>query len=107
MGRAERRRVERKNRIDDRKRKVLMRPEDIAKMKKDIAYDVSAYKTEALMTCFALAMARRGFDADDIGECIVDINSLMDDILADNATMEDYIRELEDETGIVVRCTDE
>lgn len=104
MGRAERRKAERNNRIEDRKSKILMKPEDIAKMKKDIAYEVSGFKTEALMTCFALVLARRGFDADDIGECIVYINSLMDDILADKATMDDYIRELEDETGIIVRC---
>lgn len=107
MGRAERRKYERNARIDDRKRKILMRPEDISKMKKDIAYEVSGFKTEALMTCFALALARQGFDADHIGECIVYINSLMDDILADRATMDDYIRELEDDTGIVVRCSDE
>ena len=104
MGRAERRKAERKNRIEERKGKILMRPEDIVKMKKDISYEVSGYKTEALMTCFALALARRGFDADDIGDCIVTINSLMDDILADNVTMEDYIRELEDGCGIVVKC---
>lgn len=104
MGRAERRRVERNNRIEERKGKILMRPEDIAKMKQDITYEVSGYKTEALMTCFALVLARRGFDADDIGDCIVDINSLMDDILADNATMDDYIHELEDGCGIIVRC---
>ena len=104
MGRAERRRAERSNRIEERKGKILMRPEDIAKMKKDISYEVSGFKTEALMTCFALVLARRGFDADDIGDCIVTINGLMDDILAEQATMDDYIRELEDETGIIVRC---
>lgn len=104
MGRAERRAAERRNRIEERKGKILISREDLSKMKKDITYEATGYKTEALMTCFALVLSRQGFDADHIGDCIVQINELMDGILNDEFTMEDYIRELEDQTGIVVKC---
>lgn len=105
MGRAERRATERRNRIDDRKGKVLMSPAEITKMKKDITHDVLGYKTEALMTCFALAMYKlHGFDEDKVADSLEYINNLMDDILEDRATMEDYFKILEDEAGIIIRC---
>lgn len=62
MGRAERRRLERKNRLEDRNAKILMRPDDIKVMKEKITKDVcnnfGSYTTEAMMTCFALANHR-------------------------------------------------
>ena len=107
MGRAERRRAERRDRIESRKGKILISREDLNKMKRDITYEATGYKTEVLMTCFALILARRGHDADDIGECIVALNELMDAILSGEATVEDYIKELEDDTGIIVRCEED
>lgn len=80
MGRAERRASERRNRLEDRKGKILISPDEINKMKKDIAYQATGYKTEALMTCFALTMSRMGLD--------------------------DYKKELEEKTGIIVKCED-
>ena len=106
MGRAERRLNERCNRIEERKNKILISREDLSKMKRDITYRAAGFNTEALMTCFALAMARLGFDADRIGECLGYIDGLMTDILNDTATMDDYIKELEDETGLIVQCKD-
>lgn len=104
MGRAERRKAERRDRIENRKGKILISREDLNKMKKDITYEASGYNTEALMTCFALAMHRQGFDADNIGESLSYIDSLMTDILTGVKSMDDYIKELEDEAGIIVKC---
>ena len=104
MGRAERRKAERRERIESRKGKILISREDLNEIKKDITHEAAGYNTEALMTCFALVLSRQGFDADHIGECIVGINLLMDAILDGEVAMEDYIKELEDDTGIIIKC---
>lgn len=103
MGRAEKRAKERQDRIEDRKRKLLITPEDLNRIKRDITYKASGYNTEAMMTCFALAMARRGVDPDVIANDLSYIDSLMNDILEDRKTMEDYFAELEEKTGLVVK----
>lgn len=107
MGRAERRRKERRDRIEDRKGKILVSPAELSKIKNDIAYQASGYHTEYLMTCFALAMHRHGIEADTIGDCLSYIDGLMNDLLTEEATMDDYIKILEDETGIIVKCKED
>lgn len=107
MGRAERRRLERRNRIDDRKNKILMSPSELHRLKEELSYKASEYTTEHFMTCFALTLSRQGFDEDDIEECVRCIDTLMSDLLSGKATMEDYIKELEDSTGIVIKCEED
>lgn len=107
MGRAERRRSERRARIDDRKNKILVTREELNKIKEEISYKMSGYSTENLMICFALALSRHGFDEDDIAECLEYIDHLMDDIVTDKHTLEDYAKELEDTTGIVIKCKED
>lgn len=104
MGRAERRLAERRNRIEERKGKILMSREDLNGIKEDLSYQASGYIVKALTSCFALVMSRKGFDQDYISECLESVNALMDDILDGKATMEDYMKELEDTTGIAVVC---
>lgn len=104
MGRAEKRLAARRNRIEERKGKLIMSRDELNKIKEDLSYEASGYSAEALMTCFALALNREGFDSDDISESLQYINSLMDQILSGEKTMEDYRKELEDETGIVIKC---
>ena len=107
MGRAERRRAERRDRIEDRKGKILVSPAELSRVKRDIANKASGYHTEYLMTCFALSLHRLyGFGAGRIGKTLRCIDGLMNDILNDTSTMDDYIRELEEETGVVVKCKD-
>lgn len=103
MGRAERRAKERKARIESKKGTIRISPEELTRIKKDITYKASGYNTEALMTCFALAMSRKGMPDDDIIECLRYIDGLMNDILEDRKTMDDYFAELEEKTGLVVR----
>lgn len=106
MGRTERRMSERRNRLDSRKNKILINPHELNQMKKDIAYKATGYKTEALMTCFALVMSRLGLADDTICDAISSIDKLMNDILTDTTTIEDYKKELEEKTGIIVKCED-
>ena len=108
MGRAERRRLERQNKIEDRKEKVLLTRQEIGQMKAEISHTVSSYSVESLMTCFALAEHRiYGFGAKRIGRCLRYVDELMGAIIDDTACMEDYMKALEEETGIVVKCEDE
>ena len=105
MGRAERRRSERNKRIQERKDKLLVSRKEIAGMKEDIANDVSEHNVETLMTCFALAAYRlHGFKYKRILRLLSFIDDLMSDILDGSATIEDYMQELENETGIIIKC---
>lgn len=105
MGRAERRRAERRDRIEERKGKILVSPAELNRVKRDIAYKASCSNNEYLMTCFALALHRLyGFEAEEIGEALRCIDGFMTDILNDTSTMDDYIKELEEKTGVIVKC---
>lgn len=108
MGRVERRRAERRNRIEERKGKILISKDDLKDIKKEITQDATDYTVESLMTCFALALHRKyGFGAKRIGRALEYVDKLMEDIINDKATMEDYMRDLEKETGVVVKCEDQ
>ncbi|MDD2954013.1 MAG: hypothetical protein PHC95_12770 [Parabacteroides sp.] len=108
MGRAEKRRLERQNRILDKKEgKITLSRKDIAKLKEEITHDTSAYSTEALMSCFALALRLLyGFGFKRINRTLGKIDQLMEAILDDTKTIEDYKKQLEDETGIIIKCED-
>ena len=107
MGRQERRRLERKTRIEDRKNKVLMTQADIARMKADITEQITdnfgSYSTEALMTCFALVNHRLyGHGWKRTMRTLEEIDKLMGPIIDGEKTIEDYKKELEEEVGFKV-----
>lgn len=105
MGRAERRRTERRNRIENRKGKIPLSHSEIGEIKRQTREKVSAYNVESLMTCFALAEHRLyGFGQKRIMRSLQYIDELMGYILNDKATMEDYLKELEEETGVIIKC---
>ena len=104
MGRAERRRKERFDRLASRKDSVLMGKDELHAMRKNIVDRTSKYDVEALMTCFALAEHRLyGFGPTRIMRSLEYIDKLMGDVLNDSKTMEDYKRELEEEVGVAIR----
>lgn len=105
MGRAERRKSERRNRIQNRKGKYLLSKADINQIKQKKSDDVSAYNVEALMTCFALAERRLyGFGKKRIVRTLQYIDDLMGAVLTDEATIEDYKKELQQEAKVVIKC---
>lgn len=105
MGRAERRKSERRNRIQNRKGKYLLSKADINQIKQKKSDDVSAYNVEALMTCFALAERRLyGFGKKRIFRTLQFIDDLMGAVLTDEATIEDYKKELQQEAKVVIKC---
>ena len=105
MGRAERRRMERQNRIEDNKGKVLMSQHDINELRRSIVEDVADFRTEALMTCFALANRRLyGHGTQRTLRTLQYIDELMGHINTGEKTIDDYKRELEDEINVRVVC---
>ena len=106
MGRAERRRTERNARINDRKNKLLITQEELHRIKDRLSYQESKYSTENLMACFGLVLSRRGLPDEEIVSYLEDINKLMDDILSGEHIMQEYLNELENRTGIVIKCRD-
>lgn len=104
MGRAERRRAERRERIESKKGKISLSKADVKKIKRDISETVSIYSVEALMTCFALAEHRLyGFGSKRILRSLGYIDGLMGAIIDDEATIEEYKRELEEEAGVAIK----
>lgn len=105
MGRAERRRMERNKRIEDRKGKILMSPQDINQMKRNIVEDVADFKVEALMTCFALANHRLyGHGAKRTMRTLAYIDELMGPISTGEKTIDEYKQELVDEVSVSIKC---
>lgn len=107
MGRAERRRLERKNRLEDRKEKILMRPEDIRKIKEEITAQVTdnfgSYSTEALLTCFALVNHRLyGHGLKRTMKTLAAIDEMMGPVAEGTKTVPELKQELEDEVGLKV-----
>lgn len=105
MGRAERRRQERLNKIESRKGKFLVSKEEMEQIRERQTYEAAEYDVVALLTCFAMAEHKiHNMDSDQIAESLSYINELMDDVTNGKSTFEEYRRILEDEVGIVVAC---
>lgn len=107
MGRAERRKAERRERIENRKDKILISKDHLSKSRKNLIDEANKYSTECLMTCFAITMHRLyGFGPKRIFRALEYIDGMMGEIIADRKTMDDYIKELEDETGVLIKTDD-
>ena len=105
MGRAERRRAERANRIEERKGKILMSKQDLGKMQDSIRQDISNFNVEAILTCLALALHRKfKFGPKRIMRVLNYIDELMGGVVDDIYTVGDYKQQLKEETGVVIKC---
>lgn len=104
MGRAERRRAERMERLE-RKNQVTMTRAELSEMKRQDRMETSAYDVEILMSCFALALLRLdGMKCKRIMKHLNYIDELMRDTLEGRAQMSDYLKELEDEADVIIKC---
>lgn len=102
MGRAERRKAERRERIEERKGKVLVDRKDINALKDKAIGDVSEHHVQALMIMFGLAEHRLyGFGVKRISRTFHYIDEMMGD-LETKYTLEDFKQMLSDEVGIDV-----
>ncbi len=104
MGRAERRREIRHERIDGRKNKLLISHEELGKIKEKERQSTSIRDIESLMTCIALAEHRLyGFGETRILRSLRCVDELIGGIVDGSATMEDYVNELKNDTGILIK----
>lgn len=108
MGRAERRMMERRSRIEQKKEdknKITMTREELKQLKDQIIEDTLNYNVEALFTCFALAQRELyGFGTKRITRTLQYIDDLMGDILNDKTTVEELKKKLTSETGVSIEC---
>lgn len=101
MGRKERRYIQRQQRIEERKGKMLLSKDDV----QEIADDVRKMNVEDLMTCFALAERRLyGFGKKRILRTLQYVDELMEPIISGECTLDDYKKIIEDEAHIRIVC---
>lgn len=97
MGRAQKRELARARRLESKNEKIVLSKDEFQKWKQAIQTETSNFDVDMLMTCFALAQRRLyGFGKTRIQRSWDCIEDLMDDILNDNATLDDYKKELRD-----------
>lgn len=105
MGRVERRKAERYKRIERSKEEVTMTRQELAEMRDKLSQNVLNYNVEALMTCFALAEHRLyGFGKTRILRSLQYIDDLMGEVNDGKTSIEDFKRELEEETNVMIKC---
>ncbi len=105
MGRAERRRAERQNRIEDKKNKIYLRPSDITKMKQDITKQVADFDVEVLLTCFAQVLHDNyGFGQKRIMRALQAVDDTFGKVLNDELDVGEMKQRLENEVGVKISC---
>lgn len=105
MGRVERRKAERYKRIERSKEEITMTRQELAEMRDKLSQNVLNYNVEALMTCFALAEHRLyGFGKTRILRSLQYIDDLMGEVNDGKTSIEDFKRELEEETNVMIKC---
>ena len=104
MGRAERRRMERNDRIENRKGKLVLSKKELHDICDKAQRSTSEYNVEALMTVFALAEHRiHKFGRKRTLKTLAYIDELMKDVADGKVSIEKYKKELEDEVGIAIK----
>lgn len=105
MGRAERRKAERQNRIEDKKGKVYLRPSDITAMKRDISRRAAEFDVEVLLTCFAQVLHDKyGFGPVRLMRALEEVDATFGKVLSDELSVDDMQQRLLNETGIKICC---
>ena len=100
MGRAERRKIERTERIEKRKNKLLVTRKDL----KDMRMSVSRDNVKVLRACFALAEHRLyGYGRKRCIRTLNYVDEMMGDILDGTSSFDDYVNELRDDVGVVIK----
>lgn len=101
MGRAEKRRKERQNRINERKGKMLMSHDDIQNVKQKTLDEYDDFRIETMLTCFALINHRLyGHGAKRTLRTLNAVNELTAQFASENITIEQMKQMVEDEIRI-------
>ena len=101
MGRAERRQRERAERIQNRKGKIALRPDEIRRMKNDVVDQVSTYDVEVLLTCFAQVLHDEyGWGRIRVLRALEAVDKTFGRVLAGSLTIPQMQQRLQDEVGV-------
>lgn len=104
MGRAERRKTERANRIENRKGKLVVSKQELSDIRKNVSNEVSERNVNTLMTCFGVSLHRvYGFGGRRIMRVLQYIDYMMSDLVDGTYTIDDYREWLLDETGVSIK----
>ncbi len=105
MGRAERRRLERSQRIEDRKGRVALRPDEIREIKRRTAHEISTFDVEVLLTCFAQVLRDQyQWGHKRIFRALTAVDETFGRVLRGELSVADMQQRLEDDAGIRIQC---
>lgn len=103
MGRAERRRKERQQRIEERKGKYLMSPQDITDIKRKTLDSYNEFRTETMFMCFALVLHRLyGHGATRTLRTWQAVDDLIGQMDREEVTLEEMKKMVEDEIKVKI-----
>lgn len=104
MGRAERRRQERVNRIEDRKGRIALRPDEIRKMKRDTVDQIAKFDVDILFTCFAQVLRTEyGWGHKRILRALSAVDEMFGRVLNEGLSVKEMQERLADEVGIRIK----
>ena len=108
MGRAERRRQERQDRIFTKRGNISLSPYELRQIKRQAVDDIATFDVELLQTCFAMVLYEEfGFDFEKIHQGLSAIDKKFGQILSGEMTADGLAKELEEKTGIEVKFSKE
>ena len=104
MGRAERRRQERQQRIMTKRGNISLSPYELRQIKRQTVNDIATFDVEILLTCFASVMNEQmHLDPDDIMVNLQAVDEKFGEILSGELSAQEMKQKLIDETGIRVK----
>lgn len=105
MGRAERRKIERKQRIETRKGQILIDPYDVWERKRKAVDGALQFNAELLMTCIGIAEHRLyGFGQKRVLRTLSYIDDLMGMVNDGYLTVDELKEQLREETNVKITC---
>ena len=106
MNRAERRKRNQESKREEKRKmttRVTLSKEELDSIRTRASNNASKYTVDTLMICFALAEHRmHGFGKKRIQKTIDYIDELVGEIINDKSTLDDYVNQLKEETGIIM-----
>ena len=108
MGRAERRKREREDRIYENRQAIKMTKEEYKNVQDQVAKDASIFAVEALMTCFATVLHEEyEFGFTRIGRAIGSVDEMFGKVLDGKLSISEMKEKLEKTTGISIKYSGE
>ncbi len=108
MGRAERRRQERQQRILTKRGNLSISPYELRQIKRKAVDDIAAFDVEILHTCFAVVLHEEfGFGYQRIMRALSAVDRKFGLILHNELTADELAKNLEDTVGLKVKYSKE